>query len=78
MKSDSYGIASRANGSARGMRDRACLTRVGSTTERPWDEHLAAVGKPYKFPGWSTVRGELPMPDRTRYGSENCVDSTWG
>jgi hypothetical protein len=53
------------------MRDRACVTPVGSITERSWEQALAAVGKPYKLPGWSTVCGDLLALKRTLYGPEN-------
>jgi hypothetical protein len=50
MKSDPYGIASRAKGSDHDMRNLASRTPVGSITKIPWEEALAAVGKPYELP----------------------------
>jgi len=61
-KADCYGIASRAKGSEHDMRNLASTTPVGSITKIPWEEPLAAVGKPYKLPGWSTVSGDLLVP----------------
>jgi len=76
MKLDSYGIASRARGSARGMGERPSMTRVGSIAKRPWQESLAAVGKPYKLPGSITVCGDLLVLNGTLYDLENRSDST--
>src|SRR5258707_5158771 len=77
MKSDSYGIASRAKGSDHGMRERASMTRAGSITKRPGKERLAEVGKPYKLPGWSTLCGNLLALKRTLFSPENLSDSAW-
>jgi hypothetical protein len=58
------------------MRERASMTRVGSITGRRWKEPLAAVGKPYKLPAWSTVCGDLLAVKRTLSRLENRSDST--
>jgi hypothetical protein len=44
------------------MRNLASTTPAGSITKILWEEPLAAVGKPYKFPAWSTVSGDLLAP----------------
>ena len=59
------------------MRKRPSMTRVGSIAKRPWEEPLAAVGKPYKLPGWSTVCGDLRALNGTLCDLENRSDSTW-
>jgi len=57
------------------MRKRPSMTRVGSIAKRTWVEPLAAVGKPYKSPGWGTVCGDLLALKRTLCGPENRSDS---
>jgi hypothetical protein len=57
------------------MRNRASTTPVGSITNIPWEEPLAAVGKPYKLPAWSTVCRNLLAPKWTLCASENRSDS---
>ena len=57
------------------MRERRSMTRVGSITKRPGEERLAAVGKPYKLPGWSALCGDLLMLKRTLCESGNRCDS---
>ena len=44
------------------MRNLASTTPVGSITKIPWEEALAAVGKPYKLPCRSTVSEDLLAP----------------
>jgi hypothetical protein len=63
MKIEFYGIASRAKGSDHDMRNLASTTPLGSITKIPWEEPLAAVGKPYKLPAWSAVSGDLLAPE---------------
>jgi hypothetical protein len=57
------------------MRERASTTRVGSIDKRLWEEPLAAVGKPYKLPGWSAVCAGVLTLKRTLCGPENRSDS---
>jgi hypothetical protein len=75
MRSDSYGMASRAKGIDQEMRERASMTPVGSIAKRPWEGPLATVGKPYKLPAWSTVSEDLLTLNRTLYGIGNRADS---
>ena len=76
MKSDSYGIASRAKGSDQGMRERVSPIPVGSIAKRPCEGPLATVGKPYKLPAWSTVSEDRLTPNRTLCRSETRADFT--
>jgi hypothetical protein len=76
MISDAYGIASRANGSDRGMRERASTMPVGSIAKRSWVGLLATVGRPYKLPPWSTVWEDLLTSNPTLCGSEIRADSS--
>jgi hypothetical protein len=46
----------------RNLRGDSLRTPVGSITKIPWEEPLAAVGKPYKLSAWSTVSGDLLAP----------------
>src|ERR1700735_2412270 len=78
MRSDSYGIASRAKGSDQGMRERTSTTPVDSVAKRPWEWPLATVGKPYKLPAWSTVSEDLLTLNRTLCGFRHRADSAWG
>jgi hypothetical protein len=57
------------------MRDGAGKERFGSFTKHPWKELLAAVGKPYKLPGWITLSGDLLALKGTLCGPENRSDS---
>jgi len=75
MKSDPYGIASRAKGSDHDMRNLASRTPVGSITKIPWEEALAAVGKPYELPCRSTVCRDFLVSERALWSPEMPPDS---
>jgi hypothetical protein len=57
------------------MRNLAGRTPVGSITKIPWEEALAAVGKPYELPCRSTVCRDFLVSERALCNPEMPSDS---